>query len=534
MIKSLRYFILLNFIITVAFGQTPPNATITTSPFYAGEPFLAINPTNPKNIVIAFMTIGASSPFKVTIKTLVSFDGGSTWGNPHYKPHAYSTWGSADVSMKFRNNGTVYLTYVDYRHPIDSGGVYITNSTNGGVTWSAPVRIWNANTEDPTKVPLDRPWLTVDNSSSNKQGTFYLTTKPAPWILPPNNHPYLKISKDSGQTWSNYRYIDTINYLVGPVIQQPMAALCVAADGALCTTYPSYQTSQSLFPKIFCAKSYNKGGTFSYYDAVVNPPAVTSSSKYKLGSNLAANPLNANQIAWAGVGEPNANDPDIFVATSNNGGLNWSPIKTVNDDASGKAQDMVWINYSNNNKLVAVWRDRRNGSGTGINQASDIYCSYSTDNGATFKPNIKLSNITVPYDAVLDSSGNDFLCCELLNDTVYATWGDIRNPINKINIYFTKTSILTGSGIKPVLVNNEQISFYPNPAKEKLFYKWNDDSSEEAEISFFNVSGSKVLTSMISKKTESIDISGLKAGTYIVQIEHRNGIIYSDRIIIGE
>ena len=114
------------------------------------------------------MTIGASSPFKVTIKTLVSFDGGMTWGNPHYKPHAYSTWGSADVSMKFRNNGTVYLTYVDYRHPIDSGGVYITNSSNGGVTWSAPVRIWNSNTEDPTKVPLDRPWLTVDNSSSNK------------------------------------------------------------------------------------------------------------------------------------------------------------------------------------------------------------------------------------------------------------------------------------------------------------------------------------------------------------------------------
>lgn len=531
MFKIKPFILLFCCLASATFSQVVPNKTITTSPFYAGEPFMAINPTNNKNIIIGYMTIGPTSPFKVTIKTQVSFDGGMTWGNAHFKPHAYSTWGSADVSMKFRNNGTVYLTYVDYRQNPDSGGVYITHSADGGITWSSPSRIWNANTEDPTKVPLDRPWLTVDNSNTASQGMFYVSTKPAPWISPPGNRPYLKSSKDSGQTWSAYRYIDTLNHLVGPIIAQPMAALCVAADGALCINYPSYLSSQSVYPKIVFAKSYNKGGTFQYYDLAVNPPAVTSSNKYKLGANIAADPFNANRLAYVGIGEQTANDPDVFVATSNNGGINWSSLTKVNDDNSGKAQDMAWINYSNNGKLVVGWRDRRNGSGPGIAQSSDIYCAVSTDNGATFSPNMRLSNITVPYDAVLDSSGNDFLCCELVNDTIYATWGDIRNPVNKINIYFAKTAIATGTGLKPILINPEnQISFFPNPSNGKLVF---NSVPKNSKITFYNLSGEKVLVKISDEeRTGQLDTSFLKNGTYLIRVEKDNEVLYTSRIII--
>ncbi len=522
--------VILSFI-TIGSAQVTPNSTITTSPFYAGEPFMAINPTNNKNIIIGYMTLGPTSPFKITIRTQVSFDGGLTWGNPHYKPHAYSTWGSADVSMKFRNNGTVYLSYVDYRQNPDSGGVYITNSSDGGITWSIPTRIWNANTEDPTKVPLDRPWLTVDNSNTTSQGMFYITTKPAPWISPPGNRPYLKSSKDSGQTWSAYRYIDTLNHLVGPTITQPMAALCVAADGALCINYPSYLNTQSVYAKIIFAKSYNKGGTFQYYDLIVNPPGVTSSNKYKLGADMVANPLNAQQLAYVAIGEATANDPDVFVSTSSNGGLNWSTILKVNDDNSGKAQDMAWINYSKDNKLIVGWRDRRNGSGTGIGQSSDIYCALSMDNGVTFQPNVRLSNITVPYNAVLDSSGNDFLCCELLNDTVYATWGDIRNPVNKINIYFTKTAIANGTGLKPILINPEnQVSFFPNPSNGKIFF--NSTEIKNALITIYNLAGEKVFSKTIEE--DFMDASNLKNGTYLIKVEKGNEVLYNSKIIISK
>jgi hypothetical protein len=510
----------------------PPNATISTSPFYAGEPFMAINPTDPKNIVIAYMTIGTVTPFKVAIKTVVSFDGGMSWGSPHYKPHNYSTWSSADVSMKFRNNGTVYLTYIDSHQP-DSGGVYITHSTNGGINWSAPVRFWNANTEDPIKLPLDRPWLAVDNSTATSQGMMYVTTKPAPWINPPGNRPYLKSSKDSGATWSNYRYLDTTGHLVGSVIAQPMAAVCVAADGALCVNYPSYMTSQSVFPKIIFAKSYNKGGTFQYYDLVVNPAPVASSNKYKLGANMCAHPTDPTKLAFIGISEPTANDPDVFVSSTTNGGTTWSALHKINDDNSGKAQDMAWINYSTNNKLVACWRDRRNGTGTGIAQASDIYCAVSTDNGSTFAPNMRLSNITVPYDAVLDSSGNDFLCSELVNDTIYAVWGDIRNPANKINIYFTKTSINTGTGTKPILINGENdLAFFPNPAKDKV--NFNSTGFKGCELIVYGIKGDKVLSRKIDveERSDQLDVSSLKNSVYIITAEKDNRIVSRFRLVV--
>ena len=291
-------WLLLIFYTTITKSQ-PANINVSQDFTFDGEPYLAVNPTNPQNIVVAWMGV-TINPVRVSIKTKTSFDGGQTWGNYFVQPHFSPTWGSADVSMAFQNNGTVYLSYIDFRHTPDSGGIYITHSMDGGITWSAPTQVWNGNSEDAGKEPIDRPWLVVDNSATANAGTLYITTKPAYWFPTPNR-PYLKYSNDSGQTWSPFRYIDTTGSLAGNVIVQPMAAPAVAADGALCITYPSYDVAQSVYPKMLFAKSYSRGSTFSYHDLVVNPPAVHDTN-YKAGYRLAANPANANQICFASMG----------------------------------------------------------------------------------------------------------------------------------------------------------------------------------------------------------------------------------------
>lgn len=523
------------FIITFfkSFSQ-PANINISNTTVFGGEPFLAINPKNPNNIIIAWMALDITTAFKMTIKSKVSFDGGQTWGSTYNHPHLSSTWGSADVSMCFRKNGIVYLSYIDYRQSPDSGGVYITHSLNGGITWSTPTRAWNANTEDPTKVPLDRPWLAVDNSTTTTQGSFYMTTKPAPWIPSPNRA-YLKTSADSGANWSTYRYIDTINHLIGPVIQEPMAALCVAADGALCIAYPSYLTSQSVFPKIYFAKSYNKGASFQYYDLLVNPVSVPSPNNYKLGYNLVANPNNANQLAACFISYQNG-DPDVYVTSTNNGGLNWSTPVRVNDDglSNGKAQDLAWISYSNNNKIVAVWRDKRNGAGTGFYQPSDMYSSVSTNNGASFLPNIRLSTISAAHDTILTQNGNDFSSCQLNNDTIYAAWGDVRT--GKLNIYFVKTSITTGLGISPILVNKENsfLEIFPNPTDGNVSIKFIDDRIKSAEIYVYNLEGKEVFKMQLENNTQNnlINLTSLMNGVYMINCLNQNRIIQEEKIII--
>jgi hypothetical protein len=534
----MKQFLLLAFLLLFfSEGKSQPaNINISNTTIFGGEPYLAINPSNTNNIVISWIALDATTNFRATIKTKVSFDGGQSWANPFNQPHMSPTWGSADPSMAFRKNGTVYLSYVDYRESPDSGGVYITHSTNGGVTWSVPTRAWNANTEDPTKLPLDRPWLAVDNSTTTTQGMFYMTTKPAPWILAPNRA-YLKTSADSGANWSNYRYVDTTGHLIGSLIQAPMTALCVAADGALCMAFPSYLATQSIFPKIYFGKSYNKGGTFQFYDLIVNPASVPSPNHYKLGYNITANPNNANQIAASFISHQN-NDPDVYVTTTNNGGLNWSTPVRANDDAisNGKAQDLVWSAYSSNNKLLVVWRDKRNGSGTGFYQPSDVYCAVSLNNGATFQPNIRLSNMSAPHDTILTQNGNDFLSCELKNDTIYAAWGDVRT--GKLNIYFTKTSINTGVGIQQ-LINPEDkpvIKVFPNPSQGNLNIVSENTGKQKIDISIYNTEGKRVYKTDLSEgeTNKIINLTFLKSGIYMLKTESEGRLLREDKIILNQ
>lgn len=422
---------------SLCFSQ-PANTNLSNTLVFAGEPYLAINPLNNQNIVVAWMAADLSTGFKTSIKTKVSFDGGTTWGSQVIHPHIAPICTSADVSMQFRRNGTLYISYIDSRKSPDSGGVYISHSADNGITWSSLTEAIDALTDDPTKLPLDRPWLAADNSETVNDGAFYVTTKPAPWIPAPNR-PYLKSSDDSGLTWGPYRYIDTANYLVGNFIAAPMAFPATTADGALCAAYPSYVFTQSPFPKILFAKSYTKGSHFSYTDLLVNFPAV-GDTNYKLGYILAANPVNAFQLAYAFIGNLNG-DPDVFVTATNDGGATWNTPVRVNDDAvaNGVGQDLVWISYATNGDMLVTWRDRRNGSGTGYFQACDTYCAVSRNNASSFLPNIRLSSVTAPFDSVLIQNGNDFMSCALANDTVYAAWSDVRNT--KLNIYFAKTCV---------------------------------------------------------------------------------------------
>jgi hypothetical protein len=526
--------LLIIFIIPLLCLSQPENINISNTSAFEGEPCLAVNPVNTKNIIIGWMALDLSTGFKVAIKSKASFDGGATWGYEVIHPHMGATWYSADPFMQFRSDGKVYLGYIDYRQSPDSGGVFLTHSPDGGISWSQPIQVFNLLTDDPSKRPVDRPWIAIDNSGTTNDGMFFITTKPAPWILPPNR-PYLKSSSDSGNTWSNWRYIDTTGYLVGNIIQAPMASPAATADGALCIAYPSYLLSQSIYGKYFLAKSYNHGARFQYYE-ILTIQAPVSDTLYKLGYCLTANPSNADQLAFVYPAQPYG-DPDIYITTSGNGGVSWSTPVRVNDDATGngKAQDMVWASYDMNNKLVVTWRDRRNGTGTGFYQSSDTYCAVSSDNGATFQPNVRLSNMTAPFDAILEQKGNDFLSCQSINDTIYAAWGDVRT--GNLNIFFTKTSDSTGLGIAPILVNGNRdklLSVYPNPASAKIYIAFLNDQPRQIELKIFNENGEESISREIKNNSTPaiLDISKLATGIYLIIAITGEKIIYSEQLIV--
>jgi hypothetical protein len=487
------------------------NINISGSIYFDGEPYLAVNPTNHQNMVIAWMGITISGGVKISIKTKASFNGGQTWGSLNIKPHMSSTWGSADVSMAFRNDGVLFLSYIDFNAVKDSGGVFLVSSSNGGVTWTTPTKIIDLK-EDPTKKPLDRPWLVVDNSNTANKGMMYITSKPAPWIAPPCR-PYMKFSADSGQTWSTFRYIDTTNYLVGNLIQAPMAADAVTADGAFCAVYPSYVSSQSVFAKYYLAKSYNRSASFQYTSVITNPTPVTDTN-YKVGYRLVSNPANSQQMAFAFLDNRNG-DPDIFVTNTNDGGQTWSSPLRVNNDVigNGKSQDMPWADYNDSGDLLVTWRDRRNGSGTGFQQPFETFAAVSHNNGGSFLSNVNLCTVLTPFDTTLAKKGNDFMCCKLVSDTICATWGDMRT--GKLNVFFAKTIDSTSTGIIQVNTGEEDmIKSFPNPASDVVFIHHKLKNVKDLKLFVYDVNGEIVFEKLNPSIAEKINCKNWPSGNY--------------------
>ncbi|MBI4946690.1 MAG: T9SS type A sorting domain-containing protein [Bacteroidetes bacterium] len=506
----------------------PLNTNLSNGVIFDGEPYIALNPANNKNLVAAWMGMKFSSGmFRIAIKTRASFDGGNTWSTVNPLPHVVTAYTSADVSMAFDKTGLLYLSYIDSRQAPDSGGVYVVRSSDGGSNWDAPSKAFDAY-DVTAKLPIDSPWLVVDNSNTANSGTLYITTKPAPWIAPPNRN-YYKVSSDSGHSWSAIANVDGGTHLVGNAIAAPMAAPATTMNGKFCAVYPSYVVSQNILPAYYLAASSDKGQTFSYTTVYAASPAALDTN-CKNGYRLVANPNDSNQMIFLSPTGANG-DADIMAFHSNNGGQTWSSPVRVNDDAvgNGKIQDMVWATYNEQGNAAVTWRDRRNSAVNGFwNSDYDFYYAISIDNGQTFSANQKLSSQLVAFDSILTQNGNDFMSCVYLSDTLYTVWGDTRN--GKMNIYFSKSIASSNTNIGITLLDGEEPSFmiFPNPGNEQMNVVVSDKFIGK-QITISDESGKEVLTFSAIKQNE-INISQLKSGIYFLK-EKSNNNTYTQKFV---
>ncbi len=460
---SLMIFVFL-FSTTLSFGQ---NQNISQGNIFDGEPFLAINPNNSQHFVIAWMGF---NPFtKVLIKTKVSLNAGKTWSSVKNIPHTNIAYGSADPSLGFDNNGNVFLTYVDFSKSIDSGSVYLRKSTDGGLTWGAPVEVINAYS-DLGKYPIDRPWMSIDLSNGANAGNIYVTTMPPTtfgFVAPPYR-PYFAVSTNGGSSFKPWQYLDSTGWLAGNFIKQPMPTNCVSTDGIFYGIYPSYLPSQNIFAQFILASTSDAGNHFSYQSVFTSTNGVKDPLAKK-GYLIRANPANASHLAFFYL-DVTHGDLDVFIRESFNKGLTWTTSKRINNDPIGnnKMQDLLWADFDADGDLVVAWRDRRNGMDSTYKTASEIWGAVRLKDSSNFSPNFVISDNLTPYDTILALSGNDFLCIKLNRDTLNATWGDTRN--GKLNIWFQRMT-LDGKVLSIRNLSSENIpaiKIYPNPASSML------------------------------------------------------------------
>lgn len=511
------YIITTALLICLGFQGISQNTNLSNGTVFDGEPYVAVNPNNANNIVVAWMGwVNAANKFQIKIKS--SFDAGNSWSNTALIPHVVSNYSSADPAIAFNNAGEVFISYIDFTGttPPVTGGIYLVKSTDGGLSWGNPVNVVDT-TFDGTKWPIDRPWIAIDRSSTSTQGTIYVTSMNLNRTNAPFN-PYVSISTDNGTTFTT-SYLDTTGWLAGSANNLPMPSPTVSSTGVFYASYPSFVLSQSLFARLLLVSSNDAGATFSHQSVtnIINPVPLTNFPDAKKAGLLLSNPANANHLAVIGLRTTNGN-LDVFLNESFDAGTTWSAPTRVNDDpiANNRMQDLIWGDFDNDGDLIITWRDRRNGSDGTYATASEIYAAYRPFNATQFEPNFRLSSLLIPYDPILTSAGNDFMSVQIENDVVYSVWGDPRN--GDLNIWFQKTDT-QGNVLSLQEISSENIAdiiLYPNPARDVLNIKCSDIQ----EVTLFDMLGRSVYSIVNDSNLNPIQvpIREFKNGNYMLRV----------------
>lgn len=526
----MKAFILLGACLLSLLPVKAQNQDLSNGIVFDGEPYIAVNPDNPRHMVVAWM--GYVFLNRIMIRTRVSFDGGNTWSTVRNTPHVASGNTAADPSIAFDNIGNVFLSLIDYDPYFTSGAVYVLKSTDGGLNWGNPVEVI-AYDSDPGMLPIDRPWIAADRSGGPYDGNLYITTISASGANGPPYHPYFIRSADHGNSFEPWRYADTTGWLSGSLIPKPMATPAVSSDGTFHCIYPSYVLSQNFLPQFIHASSADGGYHFEYHTVISSGTAVAvSDTSAKKGYLLRVDPANPEHMAFVFLSNQNG-DPDVYCLESFDEGQNWSSPLKVNDDdtGNGRMQDLVWAAFDTDGDLLVSWRDRRHAADTGYAASYEIYGAVKRNNSGSFLPNFRISDQSIPFNEILLLNGNDFMCAEIIQDTISAVWGDTRNGY--LNIWFQR---LTTDGTPLEIRQLAREALPPVEIKQtgtEGIFRVRADGLISIDV--VTIAGRQVVrnTAIQGSNEATINLSNCKAGVYIFIIHTGNGKILR-KVVIPE
>ena len=131
------------------------------------------------------------------------------------------------------------------------------------------------------------------------------------------------------------------------------------------------------------------------------------------------------------------NDTEILVRTSTDDGATWSAPVRVNDDATTRSQFLPYVALDPTSGTVAVgFHDCRNDNGVpgpgGTNMIpnddAEYFGTFSTDGGATWAPNTRLSGgFSNAAAAANGVDYGDYVGLAALAGKLYAVWADNAN-----------------------------------------------------------------------------------------------------------
>ncbi len=332
-----------------------------------------------------------------------STDGGSSFGQSVRVDDGPAGSTQLNPRMTVDASGAVYAVWQDSRS--GNWDIYFSKSTDGGVSFSRP----NVKVSDEEHFAKFWPGVAVDS-----EGSIYVV-----WQDARNGYDnydiYFARSVDGGQTFgANVRVGDSDpNRSV-----QSHPSIAVDSGGNIYIAWGDERRGDS---DIYFTKSVDKGVSFVAPSVRVDDTG--SAASIQMEPSIAAAANGDIYVSWTDMRRNEGfNTYDTYFARSTDGGLSFLANIIVNDDAAGNNQMHPEIAVDSEGGIYAVWDDYRN-------ERWDIYFARSTDGGASFSANLKVSDnySEMRYEAYPSVAVDG-------QKKVFVVWEDRR--AGELDIYF--------------------------------------------------------------------------------------------------
>lgn len=316
-------------------------------------------------------------------------------------------------------------------------GVFLTTSTDRGRSFSTPRQVLGPHNYS-VRMAIDH-----DAGSAGRVHLVWIratSDPPLGGFGPPTNPIMAAWSDDGGNTFSEPVQVSD------PDRERVVApALALSPGGKVHVAYYDLQDDAVDYQglagpvwegnwSIVLARSTDRGRTFGQGhlvdDDIVPPERVI------LIFTMAPPALAVNDdricLAWP---DGRHGDPDVMSRCSPQPGRAWSDLRRVNDDKTGNgvSQLMPRLAFAPGGRLDALFYDRRIVPGNFVN---DAFFAYSTDGGATWAANVRLTRFgsdsrvgqqyaTPAAEGLVEFGSRLGLLSR--DDSAVAAWADTRN-----------------------------------------------------------------------------------------------------------
>jgi hypothetical protein len=388
----------------------PAGCNVPGSPTFdsEAEPSFAVNPKDPKNAIAVWQ----QDRFAVdggALSNIVSVtkDGGATWTRVLVPGISRCTGGpderTSDPWVSIGPDGTAYLATLTFTdNPVlAAGGLagptnqVVSRSTDGGLTWSAPVTVVaNGHYNDREAITADprKPGVAYE-AFVDRLGAFGET----------GVNQFTKTT-DGGASFA----APQSNYTAAPLNLPDPTIITVQPDGSLVDVFMLANASAVLpgpdVPfKVMAMRSTDGGATWSQPLTIDQVPPVQPEDE-STNTEVRAFPLVSAATAPDGTLYLVYNDiqsersTQIKLASSSDNGRSFSSPRVVKSIAAQAFIPSVAVD--GHGTVGVLWDDFRNDKEGDKELTTDVWFASSSDHGRTFAE----SHVAGPFDAAAASS----------------------------------------------------------------------------------------------------------------------------------